>query len=284
MILIDFSNVAIRAITGGTKDSHIYYPTTEQLNQHRIYNKLRFYNHKFAKKYGDIVICLEGKNNWRKEAFPLYKFKRKKAKDSSYIDWDHLYKVMDATIEALIQYFPYKVLRYDMSEADDIIGTLAKYVNEPNIIVSPDKDFNQLIDLHNVEQFDTQTETICKLEGGAHKFLLDHILMGDTGDSVPNILSPDDIFTQEGKRQKSITQPYKDNFTARLRANELTEEEIKNFARNDKLINLNSIPKNIKLGILDLYTNYEIIGCRQTLLTHLIKEKYVGLIDVINEF
>jgi len=286
MILVDFSQTCINVLTGvGSNPDNNYYDTAEQLSKHIIFNKLLTYNQTFAHKYGQMVICLEGKNNWRYGAFPLYKHKRKTSKkESTYIDWNHLYEVMNSVIIDLKENFPYALLSMEGCEADDILATLAKYVREQNVIVSSDKDFNQLLGLSNVDQYDPRKGVFLKLETTPENFLLEHILKGDVSDGIPNILSPDDIFLQEGVRQKSITSKYKAEFADRLRRGELREEEIKNFARNDKLINLNSIPKNIKLAILELYSNYVIEGDHEKLLNFLIKHQYQGLIEYVNEF
>ncbi|MDD4242832.1 MAG: hypothetical protein PHG08_00835 [Bacilli bacterium] len=285
MILIDFSAVCIVAITGSMNAKQNPYSTPEQLSKHLIYNKLRYINSKFKHKYGKMVICLDGSSyNWRYKSFPLYKCKRKKEKSDSYIDWKHLYEVMDEVISELREFFPYIVLGLDTCEADDIIGTLAKYIKERNIIISGDKDFMQLLGIDYIEQFAPKKDAFLKLEVSPTQYLLEHILQGDSADSIPNILSEDDIFTKPGVRQKQITKKYKENFTARLRNNELTEIEVKNFERNDKLINLNSIPKEIKLSILNAYQKLEIIGNKTTLLNFFIKESYNNFIHCIDEF
>ena len=286
MILIDFNPIAIHALTGinGKTNLNNPYETTNQLAQHLIYNKLRFLNKKFSKKYGEIVICLEGEENWKIDEFSLYKWKRHQdKKDSSYIDWNLLYKVMEDTITYIKKFFPYTVLRMYKCEADDVIAVMSKYINEQHIIISGDKDFKQLHGLHNVTQYCSKKDAFITLDVSPQQFLLEHILTGDFSDGIPNILSPDDTFVT-GTRQKDIRQKYKDEFVGRLRRKELTEDELKNWKRNEKLISFGAIPKEIKLGILDLYNSYEIVGDHNTLLNYLIENKYTGLIGSIDEF
>ena len=286
MIIVDFSQTCINAIAGvGDNPTSNVYDTIEQLCAHLIYNKLRTYNVKFRKKYGEMIICLEGKDNFRYEAFPNYKCKRKTERKDSYIDWEQLYRVMDEVIESLRKYFPYKVLRVHRCEADDIIAVLAKYINEPNVIVSSDKDFNQLLVHHNVEKYDPKKEAMFKLDVSPTQFLLEQILTGDSSDSVPNIHSPDDFFLHtDGVRQKAVYQKYKDAFMGRLRADELTEDEISNFKRNSKLINLDEIPKEIKGNILNTYNDCEVKGDINILLNYFIENKFTGFLDCAQDF
>ena len=72
-------------------------------------------------------------------------------------------------------------------------------------------------------------------------YLFEHILKGDKSDGIPNILSADDSIVN-GVRQKPITKKYIDSFV--LHNAELsgrTDSEIRNFHRNEKLIDLKSM-------------------------------------------
>ncbi len=286
MQILDFSQLVVNTIIGvGNNPTNNYYDTNEQLCKHLIFNKIRAYNQKFSKKFGNMVICLEGRHNWRYSFFQYYKHKRKADKANSDVDWDTLYVIMESTIQDLINYFPYTIMRVEGTEADDSIAVLARCINEPNIIISSDKDFKQLLSLQNVSQYNPKTEVLMKLEVSPEEYLLEHILGGDRSDGIPNILSPDDFFLRaDGVRQKSITAKYKEEFLGRLRRKELTEDEIKNFKRNSKLINLAEIPKDIKVAILEEYSNYVIKGDRKTLLNYFIENKFPAFSSCVNEF
>ena len=69
------------------------------------------------------------------------------------------------------------------------------------MIVSNDKDFQQLQRYPNVHQYSPlkKTQLVCE---NPEKFLLEHIIKGDVSDGVPNILSDDDVFVNKEKRQK----------------------------------------------------------------------------------
>ena len=50
------------------------------------------YKSKFGKKYGDIIICCDDKNYWRKQTFPHYKANRKKFREESDYDWNLIFE------------------------------------------------------------------------------------------------------------------------------------------------------------------------------------------------
>jgi len=285
MILIDYSAVVIATILGISRgDLKNYYEDDCDLFRHALFNKLRYYNKTYHREYGKIVIAFDGDDNWRKNVFPLYKCKRKKERADSKIDWKKLFAISDVIKEDLRTLFPYKVVHVNSCEADDVIGVLAKYVNEKTMIVSNDKDFRQLLDLHNVSMYSPLAEGFVTNSQPARDVLIEHIIRGDTDDSVPNILSPDDIFITDGKRQKPITVPYVNAFQQRLRADELTTIEKANWNRNRMLIDLNCIPKDIKLAILEEYENYVVRGNRRTLMDYFINNRFKMLIPLIDEF
>ena len=69
MIIIDYNAIAIANIITQKLD------VQEDMIRHMILNSIRMYNKKFRKEYGQMVITTDS-SNWRREAFPQYKFKR----------------------------------------------------------------------------------------------------------------------------------------------------------------------------------------------------------------
>lgn len=284
MILIDYSAVVIATILGISRsDLSNYYEDECDLFRHALFNKLRYYKKLFRHEYGDIVIALDGDNNWRKTAFTNYKWKRKKERADSKVDWPKLFKISDVIKNDLRTLFPYKVVELAECEADDIIGVLAKYVNEKTIIISNDKDFRQLLDLHNVSMYSPLSEALVTNTIPAREVLIEHIIKGDSDDSIPNIRCDDNIFV-DGRRQSPITEPYIKSFKERLRSGELTEVEMKHWNRNRMLIDLNAIPKELKLAILKEFETYQIIGSRRSLMDYFINNRFKMLIPLIDEF
>ena len=81
MILLDYSQIALSNIIVQKVDD-------ENIIRHMILNSIRMYNKRYRKEYGQMVICADGMNTWRKEYFPQYKAHRKKARSESTMDWN----------------------------------------------------------------------------------------------------------------------------------------------------------------------------------------------------
>ena len=161
MILVDLNQVMISNLMmqiGGKKNIQIQ----EDLVRHMVLNSLRMYRQKFSKKYGELVICCDDKNYWRREIYPYYKIHRKKDREESGLDWNMIFTVLNSIRDDIRSDFPYKVIQVPHAEADDIIGTLCNRFGhlgimnnsaEPILILSSDKDFAQLQKYANVEQY-----------------------------------------------------------------------------------------------------------------------------------
>ena len=244
MILLDYSAVAIaNMMIAIKKDGE---KLTKFFALHMILNSIRRANKKFSKNYGTMVICCDADGNWRKNEFEYYKWKRKKDKESSDVDWDLIYECLDFTRDALDDGFPYNVITVDNSEADDVIGALGRYATEQEkqtVIVSNDKDFIQLHS-EDVCQFRPIEQAYVR-HPEPEVFLRELILRGDTDDGVPNIKSPDDIFTIQGKRQTSMYTKDVDIWKYDANNELLPEEYINNFKRNERLIDLTFTPEEI---------------------------------------
>ena len=200
MILIDFTQIAIGslmvAINRGGEN------VDDGLIRTLVLNNLKYYRGRFNEKYGELVICCDSKHYWRRDYFPNYKANRKKDRASSGHDWDFIFTSLNDVRDEIKEHFPYKVLEVYGAEADDIIATLVKYEkSDDTVIISSDKDFIQLHS-HKVKQYSPVSK---KFVNGSVplEYLREHIIKGDRSDGVPNVLSPDDTFT-ESKRQKPI--------------------------------------------------------------------------------
>ena len=125
MILVDLNQVLISNLMAQTRGQFDDLPDKDML-RHMVLNSLRGYNLKFKDEYGTPVLCADGANTWRKDIFPNYKFKRKKTRDESGIDWSALFQMIGEIRDEIAQNFPYIVLHIDKVEADDIIAVLVK--------------------------------------------------------------------------------------------------------------------------------------------------------------
>ena len=289
MILIDYSQVCVAAILAFSSDLKRGSDNEKKdLIRHVALTSIKAYKKKYGKDYGDIVICCDGRNYWRKEVFAHYKGLRKKARDASDLDWGLIFDTLSEIREDLKEHFKYKVIHVDRCEADDVIAILAESTQEfgqhQNVmIVSSDKDFKQLHKYDNVKQYSPMLKklvTVNKKE--LHAWLVEHIVKGDSGDGIPNILSKDDVFML-GERQKPVSskrlQEFIDNgFTACK-----TDDERRNWQRNIGLVDFSYIPEDIKESVLSAY-EVPARGDKNAIMNYLIKNKCRLLLNEIEEF
>jgi hypothetical protein len=256
----------------------------EDVARHMILNTIRTYVKKYKESHGpEVIIACDSKSNWRKEVFPEYKANRKKSRDDSNLDWSGIFKCLDMVREELTNCSHYKVLKLDRAEADDIIGTLAirQSAHDKIMILSSDKDFVQLQAFPSVEQYSPIMKKEIKSSNPA-KQLKELIIRGDTGDGIPNFLSEDKSFVDK-IRQKSI---YQEKLAVWLNqepeefCNEVT---LKNYKRNEHLIDLTRIPEDIKKSIIDIYENTK-PKTKMQFMNYLVSKRLKNLIEVANEF
>lgn len=250
MILIDFNQIVLATLFASI-GKHTNIPVEESMIRHMVLNVIRSVRKKYYKEFGEIVICADGKNSWRKSVFPYYKANRKKARDESELDWENLFNIMNVIREELEVYFPYKVIHIDHVEADDVIGTLChKYgttmnTGEPILIYSSDKDYIQLHVYGNVRQINPVLKKWIR-NNDPDKYLAEHILKGDVGDGIPNVLSADNSLAI-GERQKPMTAKRLEALSDEANMDENTKIR---YHRNKMLIDLSQLPKEYKDEIL----------------------------------
>ena len=163
---------------------------SEDLLRHMIINSVRNYQKKYQADYGEIVLCTDASNTWRRDYFPQYKANRKKTRDASDMDWKKLFDTLQVVKEEIRDNFPYRYMYVETAEADDIIAILTKHAKEDVLIVSGDKDFQQLHKYDYVTQWSPNLNKMIKCDD-PDTFLKEHILTGDKSDGIPNILSSD---------------------------------------------------------------------------------------------
>ena len=264
----------------------------DSLVRHLVLNNLRYYRSRFTEKYGELVICCDSKHYWRRDYFPNYKANRKKDRASSGYDWDFIFTTLNGVRDEIKEHFPYKVLEVYGAEADDIIATLVKHdQGDPDtIIISSDKDFIQLHGFH-VKQYSPVSK---KFVNGTvpHEYLREHIIKGDRSDGVPNVLSPDDTFT-ESKRQKPIRKTMLITLTEAMEKWEPKDlfqlakcnrdTWVRNWQRNETLIDLSKIPDDIRDKILREFKDAQ-TGDRSMLFNYFVEKKLNNLIQSIGDF
>jgi len=279
MILVDYSGIAISNIFTQKMD------VSEHLVRHMILNSLRMYNLKHRKEYGQMVIACDG-GSWRKQIYPQYKAHRKANRDDSGLDWTEFFRILTLVRNEIAENFPYKVVHINNIEADDIIGTLTEKTqnfgqHEPVMIISSDKDFIQLQQYSNVKQFSPMTKSFIK-EKDPVKYLFDHTVRGDSGDGIPNILSPDNTFVDK-IRQKPVSAKKVDEWYASRSSLDtvMNQETYRNFQRNMALIDLSKVPQDKKDSIINTFDSAK---PNSNILNYLISKRCTQLIECAEEF
>jgi len=300
MILVDLNQVMISNLMvqiGGQKNVEL----DEGLFRHMILNSLRAARKKFNGSYGELVICCDDKNFWRRKRFQYYKANRKKYREQSDIDWSNVFTILNKVRNEIDTYLPYKVIKIDTAEADDVIGTLAHAIvnpmhfqvkygvslvhlkAEPVLILSGDKDFIQLHRFPNTKQYDPVHKKWVRHKDPT-RYLIEHVAKGDRGDGVPNYISSDAVFVN-GQRQKPLRAKYLSKLNGNIDQIEHSidnEEEKRGWIRNRMLIDLEYIPDDIQQAVLSEFNKPE--KGRDKMFNYFVKHKLKHLMEDISEF
>ena len=281
MIIVDLNQVMLSNLLMQL-GNHTNAQLEENMVRHMILNSLRSYKTKFSDEYGEMVIACDNTNYWRKQKFPYYKANRKKAQEKSEMDWKQIFECMNKIRAELKEYFPYRVIDIESAEADDIISTLVRiHCFEKILILSGDKDFIQLHTYGNVKQYDPTRKKWIDHEN-PDRYLDEHILKGDSGDGVPNVLSADNCLVI-GERQKPLTQKKIDALLELKLDGKFDHPLFNNYMRNKQLIDLKLVPKEIGAKVMESYENQDNKG-REKLMNYFIANKLKNLMESIGEF
>jgi len=161
-ILVDTANTFFRA-------RHVIRGDTSE----KIGMAIHITMNSIKKAWGDfdgthMVFCLEGRS-WRKDHYAPYKRNRKemfealsdKEKEENEVFWE----CYDDFTNFLKTKTNVTVLQNSRAEADDLIARwIDKHPDDKHVIISTDKDLNQLVK-ENVKQYNGITETTITKEG-----------------------------------------------------------------------------------------------------------------------
>ena len=253
----------------------------ESMVRHMILNSIRMYRKEHHDEYGEVVLTWDSKHSWRRDYYPEYKAGRRKGREESDLNWDDIFGTLNKIRNEIKGNFPYKYLEVFGAEADDIIGFLCEENRDEKIlIISGDKDFIQLQKYPNVTQWSPITK---KQVNGFDPtiYLKEHILKGDTSDGVPNVLSPDNTFT-DGLRQRPLSRKKIQSWLVGG-GSDWNDEVKRNFQRNLTLIDLSKTPEELKNQIRLEYNNAS-HGDRSKLLNYFMIYKLRELTDNIGDF
>jgi hypothetical protein len=288
MIIIDISNIAYASMF-----QHIAMqknaPINEDLLRAIVLNSVRSNVKKFKQVYANspesigVVLAFDSSTYWRRDLFPHYKARRAAARVSSPFDWGSIHSHMNTIMSELFLYTPYTTVKVDGAEADDVIGTLVPHfaAKEPVLIISGDKDFPQLQSDANVRQYAPVLKKFI-VESLPAMQLKQLIIRGDKDDGIPNILSPDDVFVSGG-RQRPISEKKLVQWLMQPPEAFCDTTMLRNYHRNQQLIDLKQIPLILRTSILAAHTEAPKVT-RTQFLQYLVKKQLSQLISVIDEF
>ena len=282
MILIDYNAVAIGNLVVQRLD------VEENLLRHMILNSIRMYRQKFQNEYGEVVIVADGAGNWRRDVFPQYKYKRRKNREESSIDWNEAFRIINMVRDEIRDHFPYKVMHMPKCEADDVIAKLALETqefgkHEPVMIISADHDFIQLHKYENIKQFSPMLKKFVK-DKNPRLYSMTHIFKGDGGDGVPNVLSDDNVFVDD-RRQTPVTKKKLDTWLEAEDLQKVMGDTIyRNYLRNKKMIDLTETPDAIKERIINNFENQDPKKNKGKVFPYLVKKRCKRLVECVQEF
>ena len=281
MILVDLNQVLISNLMAQIRGKAEVKPNKDMI-RHMVLNSLRGFNSMFKEEYGQMVLCSDAGDPWRRGYFPNYKFSRRKGRDESDFDWTNIFNIITEIKNEIRDNFPYVVMYVEKCEADDIIAVLVKQQKEKKyMIVSGDKDFIQLQKYPNVKQYAPIQKKFLGEDLDPKMYLKELIIKGDRSDGIPNILSHDDVF-KTGEKQKPINKKRLEEWS-NIDNIPLGSETMKFYNRNKHLIDFDEIPKSIEETIINSFETYKVKG-RSLLLNYFINNKLKSLIDKIDDF
>lgn len=234
-----------------------------------------------------LTLACDGKNLWRKDIYPDYKDNRKANKAKIPIDWNLFYQTRDKLMYDIAANMPIKTVLLDRIEADDIVAVLVEklHATQEIIALSNDSDWHQLFKYPNFRAFKlNDASKVAFLSRGKEgrtevvgvdpvKLIQMKILTGDTGDNIPN-LKPR---LGEKTAEKIIME-----CNGNIYAYAMNEGLLEAFERNQRLINLDRIPQDIKDSIWNEYNRKPVTEVDHLLLMEFFPEDYEAITQMSN--
>jgi hypothetical protein len=296
MIIMDFSQVILGSIMVNLKnEAKSDNPDGRNMIKHLFFSSLLSFKKKFKDK--EMIIACDDRHYWRRDFFPHYKGHRKEGRDKSVHDWDFIFEVIEELKQDIRDNFPYKLIQVPGAEADDVIAVLCKYLQtndlekvglfddepKPITIISADGDFVQLQKYKNVKQYSSMQKKMVVPKMSLQDFMIEHIVRGDAGDAIPNILSPDNAIVDH-IRQTPIKQKLLDNFKISVIAGDIEGDMKRNYIRNKTLIDFDCIPDDIYNSVVKEYESYELKGNRTKILNYMMRNKMKHMMENLSDF
>ena len=247
ILIFDGNNIAFKNlfadIYANPEDNEFFYLWRHQM-LNDIFDKIKMFSPT------KVIIAFDQKNSWRYGIYKYYKSNRKSSRDNSKIDFEKFFPIFDdfkSDIEDKLSNI--YVIDYPQAEGDDIVAVLAKHLSANEVIViSSDKDFNQLLVNKNIKKFDPIKKKSIESINPELQLQI-QILTGDKDDGIPPIRPRVGVKTAEKILNEGLEE---------FLQKEENKELIKIYNRNKTLIDFNCIPNDLSKNIINTFTNYEI--------------------------
>ena len=106
-------------------------------------------------------------------------------------------------------------------------------------------------------------------------------MRGDSSDGIPNFLSPDNVFVM-GIRQSPVTSKKLSTWVLQEPEEFCNDVMLRNYKRNQQLIDLECIPEEISTQVIEQYTTQK--KDRSKLFNYFVTHKLKNLMDSIGDF
>lgn len=257
-VCFDASNLAIRNLFGpdvlilDPNDKKKVIDTNYDLLKYRLFDSV--YKSLFkVKGVREVVLAMDDRRSWRKLYWTKYKANRKSNRERLDLDWDAYYKMYDDFMMDMKASLPFKTVKVNDAEADDVIGALALHRPQEFYIISTDKDFLQLSS-KRVKIFNPLKKVHVE-HPNPELFLVEQSMCGQSKDNIYNIKTPLDH--PDGKRkpgfgEKAFEKVLASGWEKWLDENDLRER----YEFNRNLMDFARIPNEIKRRIDREYDDY----------------------------
>lgn len=281
MIIFDMSNVFFSSVHeyNARTNEPLDEDTFRAMILRRINSMIRTLK---VGKNRKVVFAFDSRNYWRREHFPYYKSQRKVEREKSTVDWDTIFGYWNKVVEEFKTYLPYYCIMVDGAEADDIQAALCfRHADEEDeiILVTSDEDSIQLQRTYsNVKQYSLKHKKMIDAKAVNYD-LFEHIVRGDRGDGIPNIISPNDTL-YNGIRQKRLLSTKVEEWKFHgIRNPEgfCDDEMLERFKLNKLMVDYDEIPMDLIEKIDQVFLNYKVPKGR--LFSYLVKYQLTGLME-----
>lgn len=268
ILISDFSKVAYTCTYALKDDLKTASPEeVENILRHAMITSLLTLKKRFHREYGDLIIALDGKQNYRYGIHPNYKYKRKENREKDGLPWHIISNVMDKIREEAKEYWPWKVVWSERGEADDVMAVLVEDVANKNIIEvgvmddiqaepvlldTSDGDLLQLQKYENVKQWNSRERKFVVLTEDYDTWMKEFIIKGDRTDGVPGVFSDINCFVDD-VRQTPCTKQRMSPIMACKNIFDYNGDSkvVQRIKENYQLVCFDGIPLHVRDDIMD---------------------------------